>query len=178
LPIETDGEESEPVDGVVKDNFHITRWQVVDQSASGMLLRSRESPGMHVRVGDILGIQFEVAADAVWWPAVVRRLQGDVNGIVEVGVELLAPHYEPVTVRAANGKATFKPALLLPPLETAGTRRPQSLVFSRGAFRDPSGLQLSIISGDRVRNVRPLKLVERSGSFEQVFFADVMTTED
>jgi hypothetical protein len=177
LPIDTDAEKPESSDAAEKDNFHITRWQVVDQSASGMLLRSREAPGMHVRVGDILGIQFEVSADAVWWPAVVRRLQGDVNGIVEVGVELLASHYEPVTVRAVNGEAIFKPGLLLPPLKTAEHHRPQSLVFSRGAFRDPGGLQLSIIAGDKVRNVRPLKLVERSGSFEQVFFADVIEKE-
>jgi hypothetical protein len=177
LPIESDTEKPESAEAVVKDNFHITRWKVVDQSASGMLLRSREAPGMQVRVGDILGIQFDVAADGVWWPAVVRRLQGDAKGIVEVGVELLASHYEPVTVRVANGSAIFRPALLLPPLETTEHRRPQSLVFSRGAFRDPAGLQLSIISGDKVRNVRPLKLVERSGSFEQVYFADLMEAD-
>ena len=177
LPIESGEEVAESTEVVAtKDNFHITRWQLVDQSANGLLLRSRESPGMQVRVGDILGVQFDAGADAVWWPAVVRRLQGDVNGIVEAGAELLASRVEPVTVRAANGKTIFRPALLLPPLETPDNRRPQSLVISRGVLRDPAGLQLSIIYGDKVRNIRPLKMVQQSGSFEQVFFADVMET--
>jgi hypothetical protein len=160
-----------------KHDFHITRWQIVDQSANGMLLRSRESPGMQIRVGDMLGIQFDASADGVWWPAVIRRFRGDLHGIVEIGIELLASHYEPVALRAANGSAVYVPALLLSALETPENRRPQSLVFSRGAFRDLAGMQLTIYSGEQARQIRPLKLVERTGSFEQIFFADVLNSE-
>ncbi len=161
-------------DPLKADNFRISRWEVLDQSASGMLLRSRQSPGMRIRVGDMLGVQFDDNSDGVWWPAVVRRMQGEPSGEIEAGVELLASGYEPVALRALDGSSPFKQALLLPELKTPDSHRPQSLVFPRGAFREQTDLQMVVNYDNRMRKVRPLKLVERSGSFEQIFFADVM----
>ena len=180
VPIEIDSlavyNDSDTV-SLPKDDFHITHWQIVDQSLKGMLLRSRESPGMQIRVGDILGIQFEASADRVWRPAVIRRLQGDMQGFVEIGIELLGSRYEPVALRVTNGRTAYIPALLLPAVDTPEHTRPQSLMFDRGAFRDLSSVQLKIRTAEQVRLIRPLKLAERSGSFEQIYFADVVAAD-
>jgi len=155
------------------DDYHVTRWEIVDQSASGMYLRSSELPGMKLRIGDLLGVLFGENLDEDWWPAVVRRLQSDVTGEIEIGIELLASQLEPVTVCAADEPGTCHAALTLPELATSDTKRPRSLVLSRGIFRQKSDLLLFTSGNKQPTRIRPLKLVEHSNSFEQIYFAAV-----
>lgn len=158
---------------ITVEDYHVTHWEIVDQSASGMFLRCAESPGMKLRVGDFLGVQFDDNAEGDWWPAAVRRMQGDVNGRIEIGIELLASQLVPVAVCAADGQVPCHAALSLPVLATTDKKRPRSLVLPRGVFREQADL-LMFASGDgQPVRIRPLKLVERSSSFEQLYFAEV-----
>jgi hypothetical protein len=119
---------------IAVEDYHVTRWEIVDQSASGLFLRSAELPGMKLRVGDFLGIQFGDDAEGEWWPATVRRMQGDVAGNMEIGIELLASQLVPVAVCAADGQVPCHAALSLPELATSDKKRPRSLVVPRGIF--------------------------------------------
>ncbi|MFV1996909.1 MAG: hypothetical protein ACC641_02750 [Acidiferrobacterales bacterium] len=158
---------------IAVEDYHVTRWEIVDQSASGLLLRCTELPGMRLRVGDFLGAQFGDNLEGDWWPATVRRMQGDENGNIEIGIELLASQLMPVAVCAADGQVPCHAALTLPVLATSDKKRPRSLVIPRGVFREQADLLLFARADEEPVRIRPLKLVERSSSFEQLYFAEV-----
>ena len=138
-------------------------------------MRSADLRGMKMRIGEMLGVQFGGNVVADWWPATVRRMQGDVTGTIEIGIELLASQLMPATVCAADGPAIFHVALTLPALATSGKKSPRSLVIPRGVFREQADLLLVTGEESKPVRIRPLKLVERSSSFEQIYFAEVMT---
>lgn len=156
------------------EDYHVTRWEIVDQSASGLFLRSAVLPGMKIRVGELLGVQFGENIEGDWWPGAVRRLQHDATGIIEIGIELLASQLAPVAVCAADGRIPFHAALTLPALETSDKKRPRSLVIPRGVFREQTDLLLVTNEESQPVRIRPLKFVERSSSFEQLYFAEVV----
>jgi len=154
------------------EDYHVTRWEIADQSASGLFLRSTESPGMKVRVGDLLGVQFGDDTEGDWWPATVRRMQGDATGRIEIGIELLASQIVPAAVCSADGAVLFHAALLLPALKAQDKKRPRSLVVPRGLFREQVELFLITDNDEEPVRIRPLKIVERSSSYEQLYFAE------
>lgn len=158
---------------IAVEDYHVTRWEIVDQSASGLYLRCTELPGMKLRVGDFLGVQFDDNTAGDWWPAAVRRMQGDVSGNIEIGIELLASQLVPVAVCAADGQVPCHAALTLPELAASDKKRPRSLVLPRGVFREQADLLLLASADEEPVRIRPLKLVERSSSFEQLYFAEV-----
>lgn len=166
-----------PPPAVSTEDYHVTHWEMIDQSASGLFLRSMVQPGVKVRIGEILGIQFDGKPGGEWWPATVRRLQGDTSGMIEIGIELLASQLEPVAVCAAEGLAPYYAALVLPALETAEKKSPRSLVVPRGIFRAQADLLLVTDADSTPVRVRPLLLGEHSNSFEQLYFAAVMSKD-
>ena len=159
----------------VVEDYHVTRWEIVDQSASGMFLRSAVLPGEKIRIGELLGVRFGDDVEGDWWPAAVRRLQSDATGTIEIGIELLASQVAPVAVCAADGRVPYHAALTLPALETPDNKRPRSLVIPRGVFREQTDLLLVTGEDTEPVRIRPLKFVERSSSFEQLYYAEVIT---
>lgn len=155
-----------------QENFHLSHWGIIDQSASGLLLRGNPIPGVLIRVGDFLGVQFADAVD--WWPAVVRRMQGDISGRIKIGIMLLASGIRPAAVSANSNPTDFQAALYLPELETPTSRQPASLVVPRSLLREQTDFYLYLGAESGVRRVRSLKTVEQTGSFEQIHFADVL----
>ena len=146
-----------------------SRWEIRDESAGGLSLARSGDLGVPIRVGDVLGIQN--AALQQWRIGVVRWVKSADPKHVEMGVEMLAPQGLPVAVRpAAMEAAAYSQALLLPPIEAL--RQPASLLVARGSYQP--GEDIEIIEGEQnPRRVRVLKVVERSGAFAQVVFADV-----
>ena len=130
--------------------------------------------GVKIRIGEMLGVQFGDNVEGDWWPAAVRRIQADATGTIEIGVELLASRLLPAAVCAASGRVPFHAALLLPALETSGKKSPRSIVLPRGIFRGQADLLLVTDDAPEPVRIRPLKLVERTNSFEQLYFAEVL----
>lgn len=154
--------------------FRTDRWRIRDESAGGISLMhlGRGSP---VRIGDLLGIQ---GPDTnLWRVGVARWLKSPGAGQLEMGVEMLAPDIAPVAVMPANGATgvagRYVPALRLDTI--LALHQPATLIVERGLvtagddldLADPQDLGTS-------RRVRILNVIERTGSFEQVVFADVM----
>ena len=151
--------------------FRIDQWQIKDESAGGLLLeRSKESGGIYVRVGDLLGIQDK--ASEQWRIGLVRWLKNPEASTVEMGVEMLAPWAEPVAVKTsapAYQTGQFMPALLLPAI--AFLRRPATLLTAWGTYQPGSDIYLTQKETE-TRLVHLAKLLERTGSFEHIVFTE------
>ncbi len=89
-----------------------------------------------------------------------------------MGVELLALAAQPVTVR---GRHREVPGLLLPALPAM--RRPVTLIVARGDHPAADEVFEIVEPGNLARWVRTLRLVERTGSFEQHVVVDVIRQE-
>lgn len=158
----------------VPEMFRVDRWQIRDLSAQGLLLSRPRDAGTCVRVGDVLGIQ-RTDQPGAWSAGVVRWLKSPSSNMTEIGIELLGPQARPVGVRLESGGngsvSSHTPALILPAV--APLHRPATLLVSRGVFQQGATYELRE-EGQPVRRVRALQLVERSGSFEQIVFADAI----
>jgi hypothetical protein len=155
----------------VRESYRVERWQVRDISPQGLLFARVGRAGAPVRVGEILGIQQEPDPER-WSAAVVRWLRSPEPDQLEVGVELLAPGVRPVAVRSAGPALAPRPyvrALWLP--AQPRLRRPARLLVPAGVCQPAHDLVL--LDGESRRRVRVLKLIERSGAFEQLVVADV-----
>lgn len=171
-------------DGIQKGTAHasteafgVDRWRVRDAGPQGMALTSDGNGANRIRVGDLIGLQ-RVSDAGRWSVAVTRWLRSPKTNTLEIGVELLAADVRPVTVRPADrgpgAETPCFPGLLLPSVRAA--RQPVTLVIARGIR--PSGCDLYLLSDDNdveaSQRVRVLKVLERTGSIEQIVFAEVL----
>lgn len=153
--------------------YRVGRWRIRDESSGGLLLVGGSDNRPHLRVGDLLGIQ-DLNNLEHWRVGVVRWLKTSSPRQMELGVELLAPQAVPVAVLPSSSRegaapAQFTQALLLPALPAL--RRPQTLVIPRGI--QARGEPFLLAGPDGRRRLKTLEVLERTGSFEQVVFADV-----
>lgn len=158
----------------VPDMFPVDRWHLRDESARGLLLVREGDVGAQVRVGDLLGIQ-DSSDGSVWRVGVIRWIKSPDTDHVEMGVERLAPSVTPVAVKPAshNKPGTgrrYTQALLLPAMPVL--QRPATLIVARGVYEPGRSLHLAV-DGEEPRIVRPVKLLERTASFDQILFTAV-----
>lgn len=155
-----------------REHHRVDRWQVRDVGPDGMALARYGDAQISVRVGDLLGLQ-EPNDLGRWRIAVVRWMKSPETGSVELGVELLGTSASPVAVRRLDGgrpETPYRLALELP--ADPSRRRPATLIVARGLFAGQRALELYEADGT-VRRVRPLRLLERTGAFEQLVCADL-----
>jgi hypothetical protein len=154
--------------------FRVDSWRVRDEGAGGLSLRREGLLGTSTRVGDLLGLEDPLLG--AWRIGVARWLRSADSQSVEMGVEMLSPHAEAVAIRQVSWDAKlqresrFVQALLLPAI--GALRKPATLLVPRGTFQQAQDLYL--VSDHReARRVRPLTLLERTGSFEHVVFVEM-----
>jgi len=149
--------------------YRVDRWQIRDLSPRGLLLVGEGGTPVHVRVGELLGIQ---RADQIgtWSIAVARWLQNPQTASVEMGIEFLAPRATPAAVCRDGRRQECSPTLLLPAVESL--KRPATLLVERGLLS--SGQDINLIEeGKSQRRVRVIKRIERTNGYEQWVFVDV-----
>ncbi len=154
----------------VPEAYPVDRWQLRDESASGLLLAREGEVGMQLRVGDALGMQ--EANGGRWHAGVIRWIRSPEVRRIEMGVERLAPKVTPVAVRPAEGRGPgrrYAQGLLLPAMPVL--QRPATLLAPRGSYESGRDLEFVMDDGTR-RVVRVLKLLERTASFDQIVFAE------
>jgi cyclic-di-GMP-binding protein len=150
------------------ESHRVDRWQLRDIGPQGMSLARYGDASTPVRVGELIGIQ-QPSDLGRWRAAAIRWIKSPEPNSVEVGVELLAPTAVPVAMRLP-GSANAAPGLSLPATEV--TRRPATLLLARGSCE--VGDELEVIDEESgARRVRVLRLVERTGAFEQIVPAEV-----
>jgi len=144
------------------------RWQLRDESASGMLLSRSGDLGPFVHVGDLVGIH-DPEGDR-WRLGVVRWVKSPDSRMVEMGMEMLAPSTQALQMRSGGiAKMNYEPVLWVPPVPAL--RRPALLLAAHGTLRDGEDIELVDAHSD-TRIVRILSIAERSSSFVQAVFAD------
>ncbi len=149
--------------------YRVDRWQIRDVSPRGLLLVGEGGTPVHVRVGELLGIQ---RADQLgtWSVAVVRWLRNSGPDSVEMGTEFLAPLATPLAVCRKGAHRGCSPGLMLPAVESL--KHPTTLLVERGLLSAEQDVDL-MEDGQPRRRVRILKRIERSNGFEQWVFADL-----
>lgn len=160
---------------IASEAFRMDRWQVRDSGPKGLFLVRYGSMQTSVRVGDVIGIQRTDDLER-WSVGVVRWMKSPEASCLQMGVELLAPSVQPVSIRPGNGdnaaaaSAHFA-GLLLPAMQAPP--QPVTLLAPRGVCqlgRDVWLLQENIPT----RLIRPLQRLQQTGSVEQFVCADVM----
>jgi cyclic-di-GMP-binding protein len=167
--LEADASDGTTAPAATSQEFRMdNRWQVRDESASGMLLARVGDLGPSVRIGDLIGLH--QAESERWRLGVVRWVKSPDSRQVEMGVEMLAPAAEALAMRPQGMTAApYEPVLLLPPVPAL--RRPAMLLATRGTLR--AGEAFELTDGQSApRTVHILSIAERSGSFVQAVFAD------
>lgn len=151
--------------------FRMDRWRIKDESASGLLLVHSGQVATSMRVGDLIGVQSANEAGR-WRAGVVRWLKSPKEDQLEMGVEMLSPEFTPVAVKSSSELGMFGQhfyqALLLPAIKAL--RRPKSLLVPRGMYHPETRIQLNLGEEEGVIQVKPIKLLERSGSFEHILY--------
>lgn len=153
----------------IQEVFRVDSWRVRDEGAGGLSLRREGLFGSSTRVGDLLGLEDPLLG--LWRIGVARWLRSPDAQSVEMGVEMLSPHAQAVAIKPASSdpKAPFVQALLLPAI--GALRKPATLLVPRGTFQQ--GQDLYLMDEQReLRRVRPLTVVERTGSFEHLAFVE------
>ncbi len=150
------------------ESYRVDRWQLRDIGPQGMSLARYGDAATPVRVGELIGVQ-QPRDLGRWRTAAIRWVKSPETNSVEVGVEFLAATAIAVAVRLPGGANAF-PGLRLPAAEVV--QRPATLLLARGACQ--VGDELEVIDEEAgARRVRVLRLLERTGAFEQVVYADV-----
>lgn len=149
------------------ENPRVDRWQLRDIGPQGLSMTRYGDAMTPIRVGELIGVQ-QPSDFGRWRTAVIRWVKSPEPNSVEVGVEVLAAGVMPVAVRRADQPNAW-PALQLPAAEVM--QRPATLLLSRGMCQIGDELEL-VEEENGVRRVRVLRLLERTGAFEQVVYAD------
>ncbi len=147
--------------------FVSSRWLIVNESAGGLALRNVFDSLPQIRPGEVIGLKAEGGG---WNIGVVRWVQSDKPGELEIGAQLMAPKAVPVNIRPtiAGAAETFQAALLLP--EILLLKQPETLVAPRGTFGPQRELQLEL-GNDTTWIVRAVRLTEQTSSIERFEFS-------
>lgn len=147
--------------------YNCSSWQVVNESAGGVALTMDPHSVGKVRVGDLIGLG--AGGGYPWGVAVVRWIQADMPGRIDLGAQFLSPRAEPVAIKPTitAEDVPFQPALLLP--EVPALKQPDRIVAARGSFQAQREFELRCQGASRL--VRATRLLEQTDSFEVFLFS-------
>jgi len=156
------------------DSHRVNRWRLRDIGPQGMSLNRYGDALAPVRVGDLVGVQ-QATDLGRWRVGAIRWVKTPEVNSIEMGIEMLAGGVSAALLRRLDGTNDLKniyPALRLPATEI--TKHPPTLVLTRGACQVGDVVEL-VDEDSEPRQVRILRLLERTGSFEQVVYGEIVT---
>ena len=146
--------------------YNCARWMVVNESAGGLTLAKEASSYAKIKVGDIIGVEVELAG--TWEVAMVRWMQSDTDQRIELGAQRLAPQAQAIAIKpvisAAN--ALFQPALLLPAV--SALKHPARIAAARGSFQHMR--EFEVRSHGLIHQVRAELLIEQTDGLDLFTF--------
>jgi len=138
-------------------------WELTDESAGGYALIKSGTHAETVRVGDVLANRPD-SGDSSWEIGIVRWVRTSGSDNIEIGVQRLSPGAAAVAIMPLeDSQERYYLALELP--EVHAMKQPATLLTPRGFFK--SGRILYLDNSYRTRQIKAVKLVELSGSFER-----------
>jgi hypothetical protein len=157
----------------------IETWTVSDISEKGVGGIIPKSSGAWVKVGDLCGLKLQDSH--VWWVGMVRRLRQGNDGMVHVGIEILAKKPLAVLLRDRTGKSdkmyqwdvstdSIKyrdiPVILLP--DSNNSYAHATMLMARGNFVTDAVYEL--LMGAKNRFIKLTGLFEEGGDYERANF--------
>ena len=138
-------------------------WELTDESAGGYALAKSGTHTETVRVGDLLASRPD-SGDGGWEIGIVRWVRTSGADNIEIGVQRLSPGAAAVAIMPLDdSQERYYLALALP--EVHAMKQPATLLTPRGFFKP--GRILYLDNSYRTRQIKAVKLVELSGSFER-----------
>ena len=138
-------------------------WELTDESAGGYALAKSGTHAETVRVGDLLANRPD-SGDSGWEIGIVRWVRTTGADNIEIGVQRVSPGAAAVAIMPLeDSQERYYLALALP--EVHAMKQPATLLTPRGFFK--SGRILYLDNSYRTRQIKAVKLVELSGSFER-----------
>jgi hypothetical protein len=138
-------------------------WELTDESAGGYALAKSGTHAEMVRVGDLLASRPD-SGDGGWEIGIVRWVRTSGADNIEMGVQRVSPGAAAVAVLPLEDtQERYFLALALP--EVHAMKQPATLLTPRGIFK--SGRIMNLDNSYRTRQIKAVKLVELSGSFER-----------
>ncbi len=149
-----------------------SHWTVSNDSAAGLALSGTPDTPLNLKVGDALALRAEDSV--VWSLAVIRWIKMLDARQVELGVERLSPHIQPVWVRPlrSHRKASPEPGLLIPGV--SALKQPDRLLLSSHIYQ--TGMDAEVWHTPQQYTVKFARRAEFTPSFDLINFT-VLTKE-
>ncbi len=155
-------------DAIVKENYQLQSADLINMSPGGYCIQvSTDKLPKHAQTGEILGFLEE----NTWSIGVVRWVRRHAkSGVVQMGIQLLAPDVLPINVQLRNSKSQhnneYQRALLLP--ELTGIGQPQTLITNSISYATNN--KIRIVDRGEEYDAILSKEISATGSFKQFQF--------
>jgi len=142
-------------------------WHLVNDSAGGLALTTRSEAPLNLKIGDPLALQENTPGN--WSLGVIRWIRVGDDQQMEMGVERLSPHIEPVWIRPVRKRRLDRaePALLVHGVPAQ--KRRDCLLLPRDLYRDSRDAEL--LHAQQLDCITFGQRVEQSPSYELVEFS-------
>jgi hypothetical protein len=151
-------------------DFVYAPWELVDESAGGMFIRSRRVSGQQARVGDLVAIR---APDGRTWEiSAIRWLKSTDDGAIEIGMKRISPVAQAIVYKTFDEdhrESEFLPAIHVPELKALHQKA--GMIAYKGTFRPDR--ELFYDDGYRLTRIRAIKLVESTAHFDHFEYIPV-----
>lgn len=155
-------------------------WIALDVSENGVGGLIPKAAGTWVKIGDLCTLKIE--GGQIWWVGMIRRLKIGADGLMQVGIEILAKKPLSVLLRIPKhgaekvfqwdvGIETNKykdlPVILLP--DTNNSYANATMLMESGSY--VSNVVYELMMGEKNRNIKLTRLLEEGGDYERVSFS-------
>jgi hypothetical protein len=154
-------------------------WSVLDLSLNGIGGMIPRTGGTWVKIGDLCGIKAQNAP--AWWVGAIRRLHADPQGILHVGIEILAK--KPLSVwlrvlgkgaeRVSNWETSsgsfqydYQPAILLPDMHNLYVNA--TVLLETGSYA-PDNIY-EVMLGEKSSEIKLIRLLAEGEDYELAAF--------
>lgn len=145
-------------------SHYVAKWQVLNNSAQGHALRTKDAPPAHIKVGELIAMREQ--AEEPWNLCVIKWIRNIDTGNVEIGVQLLPPHARPVSVyNPLSPIKNIQPGMLFP--ESTTLKQHNLLLVPHGIYM--KNVRMELIT-DTTQTIMPGKLVLQTQSFDLLEF--------
>ncbi len=154
-------------------NIIISKWQVSDESASGIALINKDVKNDKIRVGELSAYKPSNKKHG-WEIGVIRWMKSVSDTDIEIGIQRLAPKAKPIVIKliSEDGRESdFLPAIILP--EITAMKQQQSLIIHKGIFKQ--GRELYVDDGASLRKIQATKLLEETPIFSRFEYDYIMS---
>lgn len=152
--------------------FKVAKWEIVNASSGGALVRGTENSGVTLWIGDLValvdsGIQAPIKLFTVRWMKELGQ-----KGL-EIGLELLSSGISSILVGHERGPGSYVPGLMLDKVSTGLKRLPRTLVLQKDLRGKQIDIELIESSSAKPKWVRVLEQIDTTNTYERVTFVSL-----